>query len=183
MDTVLFSHAQATVDRIRAHPVVLAVQDTTDLDYTHHALATVDLGPLQSIDDLTVGLKLHETIAFTPQGLPLGLLDAKCWARDGSSQDKDDNRPIEEKESFRWLESYRRVADVQALCPDTMLVSMGDRESDIYELLAQASAESNEPKPGLLVRAHEGRQRRVETEPRVGATPLWDHMARQPVAA
>ena len=168
MDTVLLSHAQATVDRIRAHPVVLAVQDTTDLDYTHHALATVDLGPLQSIDDLTVGLKLHETIAFTPQGLPLGLLDAKCWARDGSSQDKDDNRPIEEKESFRWLESYRRVADVQALCPDTMLVSMGDRESDIYELLAQASAESNEPKPGLLVRAHKGRQRRVETEPRVG---------------
>ena len=60
MDALLLSHAQATVDRIRAHPVVLAVQDTTDLDYTSHALATLDLGPLQSIDDLTVGLKLQD---------------------------------------------------------------------------------------------------------------------------
>jgi hypothetical protein len=183
MDTILFSHAQATVDRIRAHPVVLAVQDTTDLDYTHHALATLDLGPLQSIDDLTVGLKLHETIAFTPQGLPLGLLDAKCWARDGSSQDKDDNRPIEEKESFRWLESYRRVAEVQKLCPDTMLVSLGDRESDIYELLEEACAESAERKPKLLVRAHRGRQRSVENPLQVGGELLWDSLARRPVAA
>jgi len=183
MDIVLDSHAQATADRIRAHPVVLAVQDTTDLDYTHHALATLDLGPLQSIDDLTVGLKLHETIAFTPEGVPLGLLSAKCWARDGSSQDKDPHRPIEEKESVRWLESYRRVAEVQKLCPDTMLVSVGDRESDIYELFQEACAESDEPKPGLLVRAHKGRQRRIETQPRVGGVPLWDHMARQPVAA
>jgi hypothetical protein len=181
MDTVLLSHAQATVDRIRAHPVVLAVQDTTDLDYTHHALATLDLGPLGSIDDLTVGLKLHETIAFTPQGLPLGLLDAKCWARDGASQEKDPNRPIEEKESIRWLESYRRVAEVQKLCPDTMMVSVGDRESDIYELLEEACAKTAEPK--LLVRAHRGRQRRVETEPRVGGELLWDYMARRPVAA
>lgn len=183
MDTVLFSHTQATVERIRAHPVVLATQDTTDLDYTHHALGTLDLGPLQSIDDLTVGLKLHETLAFTPEGLPLGILAAKCWARDGSAQEKDANRPIEEKESFRWLESYRRVAEVQTLCPDTLLVSVGDRESDIYELLAEACAETSEPKPKLLVRAHRGRQRRVAGEPRVKDQLLWDHMARQPMAA
>ena len=185
MDALLLSHAQATVDRIRAHPVVLAVQDTTDLDYTPHALATLDLGPLQSIDDLTVGLKLHETIAFTPQGLPLGLLHAKCWARDGSSEEKDDKRPIEEKESFRWLESYRRVAEAQKLCPETMLVSVGDRESDIYELLEEASAKTPEsqPKPQLLVRAHRGRQRKVEDALRVEGAGLWDHMARQPVAA
>lgn len=183
MDTVLLSHTQATVERIRAYPVVLASQDTTDLDYTHHALGTLGLGPLQSIDDLTVGLKLHETLAVTPEGLPLGLLDAKCWARDGSAQEKDDNRPIEEKESFRWLESYRRVAEVQKLCPDTMLVSVGDRESDIYELLEEACAQTAEPKPKLLVRAHRGRQRRVAGEPRVGDRLLWDHMARQPIAA
>lgn len=183
MDAVLLSHAQATVERVRAHPVVLAVQDTTDLDYTHHALATLDLGPLRSIDDLNVGLKLHETIAFTPQGLPLGLLGAKCWARDGSAAEKDDNRPIEEKESFRWLESYRRVAEVQKLCPETMLVSMGDRESDIYELLEEACAESAEQKPKLLIRAHRGRQRKVQDPLRVEGESLWDYLGRQPVAA
>lgn len=183
MDAILTSHAQATVDRIRAHPVVLAVQDTTDLDYTPHALATRDLGPLGSIDDLTVGLKLHETLAFTPEGLPLGLLAAKCWARDGSEAEKDDRRPIEEKESFRWLESYRRVAEAQKLCPDTMLVSVGDRESDIYELLEEACAEGPEPKPKLLVRAHRGRQRQVEDRLVVEGRSLWTFMARQPVAA
>lgn len=183
MDAVLVSHAQATVDRIRAHPVVLAVQDTTDLDYTHHALATADLGPLGSIDDLAVGLKLHATMAFTPEGLPLGLLDAKCWARDGSQAEKDDRRPIEEKESFRWLESYRKVAEVQALCPDTMLVSVGDREADIYELLEEACAEEPGPQPKLLVRAHRGRQRKVEDGLRVEGRSLWDFLARLPVAA
>jgi len=182
MDAIVLSHAQSTVERVRTHPVVLAVQDTTDLDYTHHALATLDLGPLRSPDELTVGLKLHETIAFTPEGLPLGLLDAKCWARDGFEAQKDDHRPIEEKESFRWLESYRRVAEVQKLCPDTMLVSVGDRESDIYELFEQACADTPEPKPKLLVRAHRGRQRRVQDGLRVGGRSLWDYMARQPVA-
>lgn len=184
MDALLHSHAQATVERMRDHPVVLAVQDTTDLDYTAHALATLDLGPLQSIDDLTVGLKLHETLAFTPQGLPLGLLHATCWARDGSSQEKDPQRPIEEKESFRWLESYRKLAAAQPLCPQTLLVSVGDRESDIYELLEEACAPTDAPQPKLLIRAHRGRKRRVEAEElRVQRAGLWDHMARQPLAA
>ena len=181
METVLRPHIEATVERIRTHGVVLAAQDTTDLDYTHHNLATTGLGPLQSIDDLTVGLKLHETLAFTPEGLPLGLLDAKCWARDGSAQQQDPNRPIEDKESIRWLESYRRVAEVQRLCPDTTLVSVGDREADIFELFEQAL--SNPAGPKLLVRAHRGRHRKVEGQPRVEGQPLWDHMARQPVAA
>jgi len=70
------------------------------------------------------------------------------------------------------------VAEAQTLCPDTLLVSVGDRESDIWELLAEASADTGEPKPKLLVRAHRGRKRRVEEQPRVGSRLLWDAMDR-----
>jgi hypothetical protein len=176
METILLPHTDATVERIRAHDVVLAVQDTTDLDYTQHP-ATKGLGPLQSIDDLTVGLKLHDTMAFTVQGTPLGIIDVQCWARDGSTEGQASARkslPIEDKESFKWLASYRRVAEIQKLTPDTLLVSVGDREADIYELFEEALRTPSGPK--LLVRAEKSRQRKVEQQ------SLWDHMARQEVA-
>ncbi|PIU67360.1 MAG: hypothetical protein COS85_00855, partial [Armatimonadetes bacterium CG07_land_8_20_14_0_80_59_28] len=41
--------------------------------------------------------------------------------------------PIEQKESMKWLRSYRAVSEVQALCPDTTLVSVGDREADLTD--------------------------------------------------
>ena len=176
MQTVLFPHIEATVGRMQAHDVVLAVQDTSDLNYTHHP-ATQGLGPLGSIDDLTLGFKLHDTMAFTVQGTPIGLLDVQCWARDGSTEGKRDARkdlPIEDKESFKWLKSYRTVADVQKLTPGTMLVSVADREADIYELFAEASRTPAGPK--LLVRAEKSRQRKVDQ------VYLWDHMAQQDVA-
>jgi hypothetical protein len=183
LQTVLWPHVESTVERIRAHEVVLAVQDTTDLNYTHHP-ATKELGPLGSIDDLTVGLKLHDTMAFTPQGTPLGLLDVQCWARDGSTEGQGHRRkrlPIEEKESFKWIESYRAVAEAQRLCPDTMLVSVGDREADIYELFQEALATPAGPK--LLVRAERSRQRKVQQPEGELYAYLWDHMARQPASA
>jgi hypothetical protein len=176
MDTILLPHIEATVERIRAHEVVLAVQDTTDLNYTHHP-ATEGLGPLQSIDDLTVGLKLHDTLALTPEGTPLGLVDVQCWARDGSTEGQASARrrlPIEQKESGKWLTSLRRVAEIQTLVPGTTLVSVGDREADIFELFEEALAHPEGPK--LLVRAEKSRQRKVEQH------LLWEHMAQQPVA-
>jgi hypothetical protein len=72
---------------------------------------------------------LHDTLAFTEDGTPLGVLDAQCWARDEHNQGKSKRRkklPIEQKESIKWLRSYRRVSEIQKLCPDTTLVSIGD---------------------------------------------------------
>lgn len=176
MQTVLQPHVEATMARMEGHTVILAAQDTSDLNYTHHP-ATEGLGPLGSIDDLTVGLKLHSTMAFTTRGTPLGLLDVQCWARDGSTVGKSrKKRPIEEKESFKWIHSYRKVAEVQRLLPKTRLVSVADREGDLYELFAEALQDPLGP--GLLVRAEKSRARKVDEE-----ELLWEHMARLPVAA
>jgi hypothetical protein len=78
LDTLLASHIEATTTRMQAHPVVLAVQDTTSLNYDAHP-ATGGLGPINTHADGTQGLKLHDTLALTPEGVPLGLIDAECW--------------------------------------------------------------------------------------------------------
>lgn len=176
MDRVLHAHTESTVERIKAHNVVLAVQDTTTLNYTTHH-ATRDLGPISHGKSDAVGLVVHDTMAFTPEGTPLGLLDVQCWARDPQDKGKKHRRkelPIEQKESMKWLNSYRAVSEAQKLCPQTMLVSVGDRESDIYELFVDALKEPQGPK--LLVRCERSRNRQSE------GAHLWEKMAGLPVS-
>ena len=61
----------------------------------------------------------------TPERVPLGVLDAWLWARDddGFATQKPNDRPIEEKESIRWLEGYQRMNETAQLFPDTLLVT------------------------------------------------------------
>ena len=176
MDVVLNAHKEATIERIKQHRIVLAPQDTTTLNYSTHPM-TEGLGPIRNQDDTFVGLMLHDTLAFTEEGTPLGILDAQCWARDPQDRGKRYRRhdlPIEQKESMKWLRSFRKVAEVQKLCPNTVLVSIGDRESDLYELFAEAVKDPGGP--GLLVRSEKSRNRKVEQQ------LLWDVMSRQNIA-
>jgi hypothetical protein len=176
MDTVLRAHVESTVERIKAHEVVLAVQDTTTLNYTAHP-ATDGLGPIGTSRDSSVGLIVHDTMAFTVEGTPLGLVDVQCWARDPEDRGKKYRRkelPIEQKESMKWLTSYRAVAEVQRLSPQSRLISVGDRESDIYELFLEAAQDLKGP--DLLVRCERSRNRKC------GELYLWQTMSSQPVA-
>ena len=183
MQGLLHGHVEATVERARDHEVVLAPQDTTFLNYTAHP-ETKGLGPINTRSDKAIGLVVHDTMAFTTEGTPLGLLDVQCWARDpkeAGKRDKRKNLPIEEKESLKWLTSYRSVAEAQRLCPDTMFVSMGDRESDIHELFQEAYETPGGPE--LLVRADRGRHRMVKPdEDEENYQYLWDKMSTQPLA-
>jgi len=188
MDVILTAHNEATIERIRQHPVVLAPQDTTTLNYATH-LSTEGLGPINRSDNKAIGLILHDTLAFTEDGTPLGVLAAQCWARDPNDKGKKYRRnglPIEQKESIKWLRSYQKVAEIQKLCPDTMLVSMGDRESDIYELFQEEAKDPLGPK--LLIRSAKSRMRKVEIRStksgkrEVENGLLWDLMKKRDVA-
>jgi len=66
---------------------------------------------------------LHPTLALTPDRLCLGLLDAYTWTREPGSlgQDKDPKRPLEKKESVRWVDGYRRVNELAETLTDTRL--------------------------------------------------------------
>lgn len=175
METLLRPHIESTIERLCSHPVILAVQDTTTLTYTAHRPEGV--GPINTSQNSAVGLILHDTMAFTTEGTPLGLLNVQCWGRDPEQPGKRQRRhqlPIEEKESIKWLVSYRAVAEAQKLCTNTMLVSVGDREADVYDLFHEATCDPCGPK--LLIRAERTRNRKVEEE------GLWQRMMREPVA-
>lgn len=175
MDVLLTAHAEATIERIRQHPIVLVPQDTTTLSYATHPM-TAGLGPIGDKTDRAVGLLLHDTMAFSEEGTPLGILDAQCWARDPEDRGKRERRkrlPIEQKESRKWLRSFHKVSEVQKACPNTKLISIGDRESDIYELFLEATGDP--AGPGLLVRMNRSAQRKVN------GILLWDFMASRKV--
>lgn len=157
MDRILTSHYEETLGRVGKEKVVLAVQDTTSLNYSRHP-ATEGLGPISSKGEGVVGLEVHDTMAFNLEGTPLGLLDVQSWARDPDEMGKKHRRyelPIEDKESHKWFVSFGKVAEAQNRCPGTTLVSVGDREADIYELFQMALRDPCGPK--LLVRASRDR--------------------------
>lgn len=170
---ILDSHVDATTARMAAVPLVLAVQDTTELDWTAHP-ATTGLGPLAHPDHQ--GLHVHTTLALTPARVPLGLVAQQVWARDPEETGKRASRkcrPITEKESHKWLTSVEAVIEAHARCPQTRFVCIGDREADVYDLFLQERPSGVD----LLVRA--SWNRRVDHAERY----LWAKVEAQPVAA
>ncbi|MBI2418934.1 MAG: IS4 family transposase [Ignavibacteriales bacterium] len=186
IDVILTPHVESTITRIRNYPVVLAQQDTTTLRYMHPG--TEGLGPINTSTDNAMGMILHDTVAFIEEGTPLGVLDAQCWVRDNDDRHKKDRRkslPIQEKESMKWLRSFQRLAEIRKHCPQTQLISIGDWESDIYELFMEAQKHQSGPK--LLVRVNRWRERRVESQDNEQAKTeeqplLWDYVKEQTIA-
>ena len=179
MDALLSSHYHSTMERIARDKikVVLAVQDTTSFNYdTHQDME--GLGPINTRVDGAQGILLHDTMAYTTEGTALGLVDIQVWARDPKQFGKRVTRyqrPIEQKESFKWLKSFRAAARLQRqLGAASTVVSVGDREADVYELFLLAKSDPANPK--LLVRAE--RDRRVQDT----SERLWEYMESQAVA-
>ena len=138
--TIRQAHHRATLARVRSQAVVLAIQDTTALNYSTHP-QTQGLGPLGSHSEKTIGLLLHSTLAVTPTGRPLGLLHTAVRARDPKARGvarQRHRKPVAQKESQKWLDSLSACQALAAECPDTLLVNLTDREGDLYDLFAQA---------------------------------------------
>jgi len=150
---ILAGHFQATRERAAATDgPILVLHDTTEFSFKREDIAAVGItrkavagkyrgGGLRHYT--ACGIMMHSSLAVTTEQLPLGLVAAKFWTRE---QFKGTNAlkkkinptrvPIEEKESFRWLENLRQST---ALLNDpTRCVHIGDRESDIYELFCTA---------------------------------------------
>jgi hypothetical protein len=177
-ETVLQPHFAATERRIgeMSGGVVLVPQDTTSLNYTS-LQATEGLGPIATNAAGAQGLHLHTSLALTEEGVPLGFVDAQCWARNLEEFGKKAKRhqlPIEDKESYRWIRNYQALAAVQARNRHITLVSLGDREADIYELFAEAAQDPKGPK--LLVRARHDRALQNEQ------ASLFETISRAPIA-
>jgi hypothetical protein len=182
-ESILASHRDGVLARCRPQSVVLAIQDTTDLNFTSHP-ATQGLGFINQSPQQ--GIKVHSCLAVSGAGEPLGVLHQTHWSRAERTGQKQKRRQtrIEEKESYRWLTTQKAAeTDMPA---SVQLIHVGDREADIFELLAQPRAAGSE----LLIRAgqhrtvqHELRYlpRALEQAPLVGEQTI--HLARHPQRA
>ena len=148
-EAMLAAHVRSTYARARELPVILAAQDTTYVDYAAHP-HTQGLGPTNEAGGH--GLLVHQSVAFSPEGLPLGVLSQQIWARDPGQRGQRHTRrarPIEDKESHKWLRGLEAAAALKASGFEGHVVSVGDREADIYEVFLAAQAQGVQ----LLVRA------------------------------
>ena len=153
---------QGCLARVAKQNLILAIQDTTHLDFA--------ASPVNGED----GFRLHSLLAATPEGVPLGVLHQRFWQRDPATtglRHQRRERAFPEKESQRWLDALEGVGgdDWPA---DTHVIVVGDRENDIFEYFAA-------PRPAacdLLVRA--AHPRRVAGS----AGNLWQAVAASPVA-
>ena len=163
-DDILQPHREALVERCRSASAVLLVQDTTTLNYTGLKDSTRGLGPLQERTSSARGLFVHAAVAFTEGRRALGVSGLETWARPEAEPAAE-----REKESRRWFRGFDQGRALGRACPQTRVVVVGDRESDIYALLKWQAAHADEA--GLLVRANASRQRRVQVwDPQLQAT-------------
>jgi hypothetical protein len=133
---ILAPHQSTTLRRAAAAGGVLVIQDTTEVDFTH--MKTMEgLGPLN--DESRRGFFLHSLYAVSEEGLPLGVVDTTVLVRADKNFRQTASRkkkPIEEKESYRWVEGYLRTQEVARQLPGGEVFSISDREGDIYEVYA-----------------------------------------------
>ena len=114
------AHRHKTAARAAAHSTVLALQDTSYFVYTNHpkteGLGKISMKKGKNVNKIySHGLVMHTCLAVTTEGTPLGLLDQAIFARElrpekqrksaGGSQIQD-VLPVEEKESYRWIEAF-----------------------------------------------------------------------------
>jgi hypothetical protein len=107
----------------------------------------------------------------------LGVLESQCWARDPAafgSRHQRKSKPIEAKESYKWVRSLQTLQRAAAQTPHTRWVMIADREADVYELFQRA--QQTPQGPALLVRANHDRNL-VDRE-----RSLFAHLTRATVA-
>lgn len=107
-----------------------------ELDYTSHK-ALAEVGRLDH--ETRRGFYAHNHLLVDEDsGVALGLYGSKIWTRDARDEQRNPKEiPFEEKESIRWFEGYVQACSLVAAKPLRQVLYIGDRESDMYEILAE----------------------------------------------
>lgn len=149
-ENLLLSHT-AKID-FQYKDYLLYLSDTVVLDYTNKRGAK-NLGYLTK--PYLRGMYLHNDMIISDLGIVLGIPKQQYHNRSieyfGKSAERQ-NLPIEQKESNRWLESFK-TAKTLSQTKDLPLVWTADREADIIEILAAPRPTKLE----LLIRAQHNR--------------------------
>jgi Transposase DNA-binding/Transposase Tn5 dimerisation domain len=153
-DELLEPVTAITAEACRGLPSVLAIQDTTSVNFStlDH---TTGLGPIGS-SGRAQGLYLHTNLAVRSDGVALGLLHQEYWSRPDKPRSNYQNRPIEDKESSKWLHGIAAAEAVIATLPADQrprLIHVMDREGDIHDVLETIAAAGH----GAVIRSTHNR--------------------------
>lgn len=161
---IMNGHFKATASRVaEVEGPILVLHDTSEFSYTREG---DQIGKIRRLrrnpaSDMIGGKKyftqcgvlMHATLAVSAEGLPLGLGALKFWTRKDFTSCNERKKkinptrvPIEEKESFRWIEGLRH--STERFGTPERCVHVADREGDMYEFFHEAI----ETKSHFLVR-------------------------------
>ncbi len=170
-ENILRPHRERTLRRMRAEPRVLCLQDGTDLNFASRP-GCDGLGVTggNQTGARSLGLHLHSTLAVTPSGLPLGVVNARFDAPVPKA-DRDAASPS--RKSERWIEALRDCAELARELGPGRVVSVMDREADDFRVFETQRAQ---PELDVLVRANV--RRRV-----AGGRSLLDALRAAPARA
>jgi hypothetical protein len=159
-ESILAPHRERTEQRMMSQPRVLVIQDTTELDFggLNQTKGLGRIGTNQTRNG-TLGLSLHSALVINEEGVPLGVLKAECTGAEQLTARRQGRHrnglPLEEKKSGRWLRLYQETLTTAQRMPEVEVISVMDREADIYELFQLAVDEGN--RVPLLVRVQHDR--------------------------
>jgi len=144
-DLIMEAHQLKILEKVSDSKVVLKIQDTTELNYNSQK-SIKGLGYLDN--SKCIGLKVHSTLVVSEVGL---IISQKVWSRDkvGTKHTRHE-KPIEEKESYKWLESLK---ETESMFSDKLQIMIADRESDIYDLFTMPRRKNSH----FLIRASQNR--------------------------
>lgn len=149
VERIMSAHRDKTFGRAVNHRTVLALQDTSYLVYTNHprtkGLGKISLKKGKNIDKIySRGLVMHTCFGVTTKGTPIGLFDQKIFARELRPEHErrstggryvQDVLPVEDKESYRWIEALEVTIKVPT---DAQVITVCDRECDFYDFFKSA---------------------------------------------
>jgi Transposase DDE domain len=114
---------------------VVAVQDTTEINFDRHRRPATGLGPTGN--DEIRGFFVHPVVAVDADDEALlGVAGARIWTRGEKPTPNHNDIPFDEKESRRWLEAAELAATHLAPVASQVVV-VADREGDIYPMFAR----------------------------------------------
>jgi hypothetical protein len=129
---------------------IVAVQDTTEINFSGRHLGRRGLGPAG--DGKTPGFFCHAMVAVdVDDEAVVGALYARIWTRPSKRAAARRSQPIEQKESIRWIEATAAAANL--LDGAAQLIVIGDREFDIYSQFVRLP-----PRVDLIVRVAQNRK-------------------------
>ena len=157
-ESILQPHYERTIERSKKYNLVIVASDSSSANYTTRS-SHPDTGYISSNN--AQGFLMHVSMATTIDRQPLGIIHSKFWSREKKKpafKTHRDYLPIEQKESYKWIESYRETQTFADKVPETQVVFVADREADILELWKEAEFNKSKNNPAhVLVRCNHNR--------------------------